>query len=146
MSLDEMQARCDAATHAPWVVRGPQKCKDHTHDCEECGAELPIEYEYIEIDAPTGPKSADMVLEISSRYFCTDGLEPQDAANAAFIAHARTDMPRLIAALRVAMEGLEPFEDDCGGSTIEDDWRRLDSLRTHAIAALARVTAILEGK
>jgi len=44
------------------------------------------------------------------------------------------------------MEGLEPFEDDCGGSTIEDDWRHLDGLRTHAIAALARVTAILEGK
>lgn len=56
------------------------------------------------------------------------------------------DMPRLIAALRVAMEALEPFEDDCVGSTIEDDWRHLDGLRTHAIAALARVTAILEGK
>lgn len=139
MSLDEMQARCDAATPGPWKLRA-----EHYDDWGtiRSGDGMPVASAAME--AVIGDWREHASTHGNSKQW--DAGPPQVAKNGAFIAHARTDMPRLIAALRVAMEGLEPFEDDCGGSTIEDDWRHLDGLRTHAIAALARVAAILEGK
>ena len=122
MSLDEMQARCDAATPGPWV----QQC------------------------TPPGPhgqmiyRNAVLCAEYPNHAICKrttpadDGYDRRRSFdNMVFIAHARTDMPRLIAALRVAMAGLNGLA-ALGGGRSEGN---CDAQR-----ALARVTAILEGK
>lgn len=113
MSLDEMQARCDAATPGPWKLK-------------------PVDDHKRIIFGPNGNSWGTDVGEIDS-----DDADYDEAMRTAeFVSHARTDMPRLIAALRVAMEALDGIESGA------------NSFPPHRSAreALARVAAILEGK
>ena len=126
MSLDEMQARCDAATPGPWrhedrggwAYPAPPAVVGPEHKPGVFG----------------GHQTITQLTEGGGRVWGTVGKYELEQRNAAFIAHARTDMPRLIAALRVAMEGLGETGGYRGPTAADCD------------AALARVTAILEGK
>jgi len=128
MTLDEMQARCDAATPGPW--------------CSEID-----EYNgHPDPDAVQRQVMAGVNDELRRVAICEPehsldgGYDKQPTANAAFIAHARTDMPRLIAVVKV----LKGFIDDfihCNAPVTGKD----PAVET-ARDALARVTAILEGK
>lgn len=85
--LAEMRARCDAATPGPWhnYSVNPKTTPEHA-----------IYSEWLE-----GIPEA-ITSEIASL------LSPRDAH---FIAHARTDVPRLIAALRAVLDRHKPRYD-----------------------------------
>lgn len=119
MSLDEMQARCDAAT-PEW----------YTGDSHEEGV-LFLRHRLWDDDGRQRPP-----LFSDEVYFNRHD-------DAEFAAYARTDMPRLIAALRVLKEASE----NVGNELCEmfDDNRALQ-LGASLSVALARVAAILGGK
>ena len=84
--LDKIEARANAATEGPWEV----KPYNGWHDASD------------EIDSFVGPSDATIVEQLGCGC-CDVGLEvsPTDAE---FIAHARTDVPALIAALRAVLK------------------------------------------
>ena len=77
--LNEMQARCDAATEGPWEHLNPRNTYNHAV-VDSHGEDLANDYEGV-------------------WYFEED---------AEFIASARTDMPRLIDALKAVLELHQP--------------------------------------
>ena len=84
--LDAIQARADAATEGPWEARTTGRAGgDHWYICDD----------------------GEAIAHISAQ----DGInEDQREPDAEFIAAARTDVPRLVAALR-AVEGVhEPVD------------------------------------
>ena len=83
--LDEIEARANAATEGPWEV-DPFTWKP--------GHPIPPS-EWLGIEA-TGPVKGE-VARIRPN-------EDEDHANAEFIAHARADVPALVAALRAVLE------------------------------------------
>ena len=89
--LDKIEARANAATEGPWEV----KPYNGWHEASD------------EIDSFVGPSDATIVEQLGCGC-CDVGLEvsPTDAE---FIAHARTDVPALVAALRAVLE-LHPRE------------------------------------
>lgn len=141
MSLDEMQARCDAATPGPWrhedrggwAYPAPPAVVGPEHKPGVFG----------------GHQTITQLTEGGGRVWGTVGKYELEQRNAAFIAHARTDMPRLIAALRVAMEGLERANaalDETFSHFNKSSLQVVAGTQLGIAAALARVTAILEGK
>lgn len=74
--LDEMQARCDKATPGPW--RADWKGTNH-----------------FELTSASSPY---WLVRPEQGFERGEDLE--------FVAHSRTDLPRLLAALRVAVDGL----------------------------------------
>ena len=74
--LDEIQARADAATEGPWEAATSEATMNDRS-----------EYRF-------GVPSRPQAFRASMRF-----------ADAAFIAAARTDLPRLVAAVRAALEG-----------------------------------------
>ena len=76
LDLDAIEARCEAATPGPWY---------HNHDSGEDDG-----------GAWENPTS-DVVDGLGSHL-----IDAGELADAAFIAHARTDVPALVAELRVA--------------------------------------------
>ena len=92
--LDEIRDRADNATEGPWRSREV----DDFHD------EMP---DAIEVLGP-GPSTVTMV---STRDWDSDD-DPEMIANAEFIAHARTDVPALVAALRGVKKLLAEYEKD----------------------------------
>lgn len=79
--LAAMMERCEAATEGPWVWSGPtfreREYRTYVHRVPGCGAEnIPPEKMYISIQSV--------------------GTKERDDADAAFIAHAREDLPRVI--------------------------------------------------
>lgn len=99
--IDEMQARCDAATEGPWAV---------------------------EFAGDFGDQSA---VILCSRWRGSDSMLNtvgfgEDVDTARFVASARTDMPRLIAALRAvsaehAPESLDLLHPDCAEGACDHD-------------------------
>ena len=83
--LDAMQARCDAATEGPWVADG---------------GEISQSWKRPE---PWKPIVSTAVACMS---YCYGGSAAgvEEEADAEFIAAARTDLPRLIAAVRAVLE------------------------------------------
>lgn len=100
MSIDtmlaEIEARANSATPGPWTVE-IEECEDHGCNCGE-------------IHIP----------EIERAFHSCEWADAEDwdrdEANAEFCANAITDVPRLIAALRVAV-GWIGTEQTCGSVT-----------------------------
>lgn len=87
-TLDDIKARAEKATEGPWTYMG----KDH----ETTWIESPVEDVLIHDERGTGHMREDF-----------SWIKQPDAE---FIAHARTDIPKLVAALE-AVEALhQPFE------------------------------------
>lgn len=94
--LDEMQALCDAATEGPW----------RRHSFGLAGEDEPSS-----IVTHTGEFVWGDVCE--GRFlFSTPGADSQEWDDAEFIASARTDMPRLIAALKAVLELTNEAEEE----------------------------------
>ena len=85
--LDEIQARADAATDGPWVLMPPL-----------CGPDGQGVYETEDY----GP-----ICEVGDPY-PRGRNNPQE--NMEFIAHARADVPRLVAALRAVLDACSTYE------------------------------------
>lgn len=83
--LDRIQAYCDKATEGPWRIEQVN----------------PGQWWVM---SPPPPKYADVYIEYG------DSLE--DVPDAAFIAHARTDLPALVAELRKARSIIAFFADE----------------------------------
>lgn len=94
--LREMEERCEAATSGPWVINAPELAED------EDGNILTGFYSY-----PGGIEGKD------GDPVCTFGSENgsghmfENEWNKVFIAHSRTDLPRLIEAYREQRKELE---------------------------------------
>lgn len=101
--LDEAEARCAAATKGPWeFIPGTDKNGD---SCDLLMAEIPSA-------AP-----ADEDPEYAQVLFGNELGEQQLSANWDFAAHARTDLPRALDALREAEKALEEIyqaSEPCG--------------------------------
>lgn len=80
--LDEMQQRADAATEGPWEID-----REFDYDDAEWNPIIGV-----------GPVAGDFHKHLS------DDLYDDGSANAEFIAHARQDIPALVAALRTVLE------------------------------------------
>ena len=83
LALQEMEKRCEAAPEGPWV---------YTPRADE--------QSYCTDDVMT---ASEPCLRIANVYGGPD--YPPHVADSDFIAHARTDLPRLIAGFREAMRG-----------------------------------------
>ena len=84
--LDEIEARANAATEGPWEWEGEAKAE------WEIGANSLV----------PSRRPDDPVLY--GYGYDASGIEVKTPADAEFIAHARTDVPALVAALRAVLE------------------------------------------
>lgn len=84
--LDEIEARTTAATEGPWEVK-PYRDERRKEEGD--------------IDSITGPGPTIIVEQLGCNC-CDVGLSVADP-DAEFIAHARTDVPALVAALEAAL-------------------------------------------
>jgi len=96
MRLDEIKARAAAATEGPWV-----------NDSTEIGRPFP------------GTDTID-VWVAESCHPNGDGIDGE--ADAGFIAHARTDVPRLVAALESVLELHQPYITRSAWQTCNECW------------------------
>lgn len=108
--LAEIEARAKAPTPGPWTV-SIEECEDHGCQCGE-------------IHIP----------EIERAFHSCEWADSEDwdrdEANAEFCAAARTDIPRLVAALRVALAGLEHCDfcaDDMGAGLGEEYTKKAEA-------------------
>lgn len=123
--LDEIQARADAATEGPWEA--------------DCGT---ISQHWSRPE----PWQTVVSTDVACMAYCYGGSAAgvEREADAAFIAAARTDLPRLVAALRAVLEvhrGAQylgepgdagcPHDDDYDGDrhfvTADGDWLCVDA-------------------
>lgn len=95
--LDEIQARTDAATEGPWFQRG---CTP----CEERGR----------LEVNIWDHTGNFLITS----WCDDDDEP--GPDAEFIAHAREDVPKLVAALRAVEAACAASEDVSNKSLFKD--------------------------
>ena len=86
LNLDEMQARCDAATKGPWTFTREATTEENDIPCWVL-------------------ESALGLPDVLCRYWATSFVGAKDAA---FIAHARTDIPALIAEVRRLRREAQP--------------------------------------
>jgi hypothetical protein len=105
MTPEELQAsraRVDVCFRAPWVASEPWTVEpefnddDDDEEVEICSVDSPDEY-------PDGQRVAECFENGTTR---TPGLEGFARAHAEFIAHARTDVPRLHATIAARDERL----------------------------------------
>ena len=94
--LDAMQARCDAATEGMWVAHCPDP--DEVHILAACTADA----------CHDDPWSHPDVVHLAG----DEVQEPLSPADAEFIAAARSDLPRLIAAVRAVLDRARMEQDD----------------------------------
>lgn len=108
--IDEIEARCNAATAGPWQVwNGLAYCGGGKDLCIGAG-----ENWVVNMDHRWGPGYQERVDHEhddgrSEKYDCpicqfSEEVTDEQAKTADFIAHARTDIPRLIEALRIVMK------------------------------------------
>lgn len=81
--LDAIEARCEAATPGPWVLRVPDWGMAHAIYSR-----------------------GDCIGDFRGHFG-----EGEDLSNMKFAAHSREDIPRLVTALRAAYEEVEEFKD-----------------------------------
>lgn len=102
LDLDAIAERVAAATPGPWVrepVGGGEEM------CSRCA---PYAH-YYSIDAPSDPGWLSRVVTV--RGYGDDHVLAIRIADAAFIAHARQDIPALIAEVRRLQAVVEAYED-----------------------------------
>lgn len=109
--LDEIEARANTATEGPWEVNGPdQPWATISHGSDSILHAYEQHHPYCE-----GCECGDPRSEVA--------LSDEDAE---FIAHARTDMPALVAVARYALSQHAPDgHGNCGpcdDATGEDGW------------------------
>lgn len=104
--LDEIEARANAATEGPWEVGDRYHCQAADKcDCRQGYGPLIDTYQHHAWGTMHVHRSAEPWWDEGVRYR-TDGGPPGDVvreiepADAEFIAHARQDVPALVAALR----------------------------------------------
>lgn len=101
--LDEIQARADSATVGPWEA-------GHRSSLDWLSQSPAIDNDGHEPGSAVGP--ADAVDPLWGSLWPSRNA----TADAEFIAHARTDLPALVAALRAALavHWYDPENDGCG--------------------------------
>jgi hypothetical protein len=110
VELDAVQARTDAATEGPWAWEMVGE-KDN---------DWAIGHVIDEDDQPiSGQLETGQGVVVDA--VCENGID-SSPADAAFIAHARTDVPALVAELRVA----RTFRDDVHSALQPGRWRGYD--------------------
>ncbi len=112
IDLDAIQARADATSPGPW--KGSPTCRDAVVADAKPGQEVDEEVRYYG-GAPIG--------------------ESMHAADREFIAHARTDVPDLVAELRAARDAINLLRPMAEGTPLPDGRATLA-----AIAAYDKVT------
>jgi len=85
LDLDAIKRRCEAATVPPWALE--------LHDTDDPGVVLPGRVSSV----PGSTGNAVVVFEEDGRIVPCDLSEAEDVANLQFIAHAREDVPALLA-------------------------------------------------
>lgn len=93
LDLDAIQARADAATPGPWTVEegaGAEGLRDGWWEYERRACNVETDLEFVTTDG--------------------DGMGASSRADAEFIAHARTDVPALIAEVRRLRDELAQAE------------------------------------
>jgi len=107
-TLEEIEARANAATEGPWHHDGQFTPDD------------------VSVWSGTGP-SAKFLGNIGERVISAIGVVMDtELADAEFIAHARTDVPKLLAMLRLAIEQRDTaytcsWDKDLGSMIADDD-------------------------
>ena len=111
MSLEDIKARAEAATEGPWEWDG--------NDIDQCGT------------------SWGSVVEntVSCMSYCYGGSVTQEvkSADRDFIAHARTDIPKLVAALEAVQAKVKELQDDISGEP-QEIGNALEHIITEALA------------
>ena len=121
MRLDEIKARAAAATEGPWV-----------NDSTEIGRPFP------------GTDTID-VWVAESCHPNGDGIDGE--ADAEFIAHARTDVPRLVAALESVLELHQPYITRSAWQTCNECWNSGTAEIVYPCPTVAAIrTALGEGE
>ena len=109
LDLDAIEARAEAATEGPWFVTEddpvaePWLIDESMSDLEKRLAHRLL------VGQGDEPEDGRCVTEIS----WSNGLDHADFRNSQFIAHARTDIPALVAEVRRLKE-FEPSYCECG--------------------------------
>ena len=128
--LDEIQARADAATDGPWEAR------------HRVGLDWLSQSPHVDNDGHEPGSSVGLADAVDPLW---GSLWPSRNANADadFIAHARTDVPRLVAALRSVLNVHEPVGalhtptgkqvQVCSECERDGDWRVWPCLTVRAI-------------
>jgi len=124
--LDEMAARCEAATKGPW------------------------EWQMNDLDELRGPNNELLAVEPFD-HTEESGFWPVSCscqANKDFMAHARTDLPRAIAALRIYDEAARDAiaEADALGAVATNVWAEMVETSAGLMTARGKATAALTGE
>lgn len=106
LDLDSIEARANAATEGPWLAH------DERSDLREENPDVNPMW----VVAHMEPNGVIWVRDIADI-----GGGEQDETDAEFIAHARTDVPALVAALREARAEVERLR-----TLADDNWRSLE--------------------
>lgn len=129
--IDAIQARADAATEGPW------KWGEETSEWGDCGPNLEtVKRGQVYGDGSQG--AADLI--IGSWGHDANGITVEDA-NAEFIAHARTDVPALLALVRDQQARLDKVREWCDTNeypTAVDDLPYTFSAQDYALDDAAR--------
>ena len=129
--LREVERRAETATEGPWTVYGEDDMQGWPFITVECDGVAKI----CEVQ-PTSDDNGSFQL-------CD-----RDHATAEFIAASRTDIPRLTAMLRVALEALEISCNCTYRQVAKNDWvitMRVD-VECSVCTALARIDEIAKGE
>ena len=98
--LDEIEQRADKATSGPW---GMDELESYDGDSVACWI------------------IGNIQIETGDDWWIS--VEPDYKGDAQFIAHARTDVPRLVKALRRCMGAMVRYQDDILESDLEQIMR-----------------------
>jgi hypothetical protein len=150
--LDAIRARCEAATYGPWVVeRTPQEWNDLGRERFGDRPEVtPTE----RVEIMTGWKHGQagdyipIIWQATSPYYTVERFLHFDAGDAEFIAHARDDVPDLLAAYEALLAAVSAYivkaEQEMAEFDPSDDER--DRLMPEYEALRAAVAAGREGE
>jgi len=112
MTIESIRARVDGATPGPWTA--------DTADPEDVVVWGPQESEWLANIGNWSRHFAEHPADTDIEYQC---FEVKDAADAAFIAHARQDIPALLAAVAAAVAVRNAWMSDA--TNVPIPWRRL---------------------
>jgi hypothetical protein len=117
--LAAIEARVGAATEGPW-------------ECSLVGIDAPVDEYVVQTEA-----LADVVCRLNPAEEFIEGPTASPLADAEFIAHARTDVPALVARVR-------ELEEHADHTSCVQAWTNLAARATAAEAVVARVGALVD--
>lgn len=132
--LQKIRERAEKATPGPWLYRSDTS-SEQAIECEECGTEFP--------EQGYSLRSTDQYEVLHGELY---GMESLCKPNGEFIAHARTDIPRLLACVERLVEELEWLKEPLGNRNDYTVQMVDDALVDRAEIALSDVSAILTGE